>query len=865
MKTLALTTACLTGLLLAGAAQAASDPAAKDPRVEAMDAYFQAPASPQTYRALSGMGDPKVDTVSIERYSRYDWPEADKPLVAALFSDEGQSRRYGAGSCRPEQALATAHARIASLGADHPYVRHWLRVQRAVFSACFSDAADAAQVLPPPLEIADPALAQLQLQDRAYQSASLKFYRGEREAALTAFSAIADSRSPHRAVALYMVVAIKAGTDAHGSEDHTPMVPSSETVAALHRILADPNLQEIHARSAEMLGWLAWNTSDKVARRGQVGEILSALELPSDRLRSDPIAQTRYARALDDEHWMHRNVRGPDWWVGRRRPGPQSGRGAMAEASDYDPLAVWLLIDRPPTHTRPWLSLSPLPKGWNHVRAVVAKRFGAKTRKASSPWSHESLALGVRYDASRWRWIEAETARVRRSPEDQRALAALPLDFYHQVRTALMDATPAQRPSRLKLVIARMRAFPYKSSQAYGSLAHDALQYLIATGDLRGARRFRDALGLEHFDRAGADFQIRPLLVTLAESQDRLATMMKQDGYLPWPEFNALSIDALWSLAGRTDLPAAQRAAFARTAWTRTYALGRSVSPAHDGLMRTLNPEITAGWRTQAGAAANPRAPKLAMDVLAAPAMNILITESTRVLGGGGYGDGASLTGIDHFEHSDQNWWCEWEPERHRDRLDAELSTLAFGGAFYGWFPDRKYSARLRLKLRPLQRSSYLLTHQGPAEQRALSRIDSGPKQLSERVIAWTQDPASAADGADQAEALARAVASTRWGCQRQGGHGVYSHAAFNLLRARFPTSDASKRTKYWFDCSHFSGGCPEKPAPTPVAVKADDSVPAAVGPEQPPVDPAVSAAAAAPAAVTVRPEDPAAEPAPRR
>jgi hypothetical protein len=51
-----------------------------------------------------------------------------------------------------------------------------------------------------------------------------------------------------------------------------------------------------------------------------------------------------------------------------------------------------------------------------------------------------------------------------------------------------------------------------------------------------------------------------------------------------------------------------------------------------------------------------------------------------------------------------------------------------------------------------------------------------------------------------QAEALADAVASTRWGGNRQGSHAAYSLEAFTLLHARFSGTPEAKRTTYWFN-----------------------------------------------------------------
>ena len=108
----------------------------------------------------------------------------------------------------------------------------------------------------------------------------------------------------------------------------------------------------------------------------------------------------------------------------------------------------------------------------------------------------------------------------------------------------------------------------------------------------------------------------------------------------------------------------------------------------------------------------------------------------------------------------------------------------------------------------PLLRGGWLWQTQDEAEQEALSEIASAPRLLAERAIAWRGGGWLARRSPGQDEALALAVRATRYGCQRQGGHGEYSRAAFALLHRRFADSAAARRTPYWFDCSHFSGGC---------------------------------------------------------
>jgi hypothetical protein len=77
----------------------------------------------------------------------------------------------------------------------------------------------------------------------------------------------------------------------------------------------------------------------------------------------------------------------------------------------------------------------------------------------------------------------------------------------------------------------------------------------------------------------------------------------------------------------------------------------------------------------------------------------------------------------------------------------------------------------------------------------ALAGLGTAPNYLSGEVIAWAKarpkDP-------DVAEALARAVASTKYGCgDKQTG--AYSRQAFTILHRQYPATEWARRTKYWY------------------------------------------------------------------
>ena len=152
------------------------------------------------------------------------------------------------------------------------------------------------------------------------------------------------------------------------------------------------------------------------------------------------------------------------------------------------------------------------------------------------------------------------------------------------------------------------------------------------------------------------------------------------------------------------------------------------------------------------------------------------------------------MTGLDHYNHNDNNWWCAFDIPRH----DAALGeALAQNFRLY-YDEGGPTHERVRAMLARALRDSYLFQRVNPAELAKLSKVECAPQVLSERVVAWVRN--SVGSHAEQAEALSDAILSTRWGCNRDGSHAGYSREAFQLLHSRFPDSPEAKRTPYWFN-----------------------------------------------------------------
>jgi hypothetical protein len=798
-ETRRLTTAALIFFMLASQETFAGSLPKSDPVQEMesrMDRYFSVPRSPETFRALSGMGLPAGATAkSDDQVSR--WLSAgaeEKELLHSLFPGIDVSGSYADfGACRLEAPMQQFKARVTQWGAQHPYVAQWVRVEQAVLSVCAPGRnKNAATALPPPLEVAEPAVALWQKQDRTYQQGAMLFYQGDHARALAAFQAIASDRtSPNRPLAAYMVLALRAGSYATSTADSIALSPQDavQAIAAIHAVLADSSLQDIHAMAASLIGWIGANVADGPTRDAQVREAISALMTSTGRFEHGPELLKRYEAALSDIDFLHSNFpNNPDWVLTGDVPASYTASAALADLAKHEPMAAWVDFPTNAYHRRAWVLAATMPES-AVVRAYL-DRMGANGADPRNPWLHESPDASAKTLSG---LVDDELARLKVNIADEQATAALGLDYYNLTRRLLMDTN--DRHENFKVALQRLERFPYKSTATFGRAVDDGLQYLITEGRLAEARQIRDALKLDEPEGDMRFTSSAGALLILAEDEDHLVRVLATESSYPREYVNHFSTAELWRLADRSELDRGQRALFVRAAWSRDYALARTISRQHDQLLRVLMPEITGTWQASAGGDVKPDDISVVQDVLKSPGLNTVIEDFSRMPDGKDYQATATLTGMDHFNHNDNNWWCAWDVARHDAALD---DTLARSFGLDDEKPEVRHQ-RVHDLLTAALPNSYLFRKIDEQELVDLSKVKSAPQFLSERVVAWVSGTGLFGSRAGQAEALADAVLSTRWGCERQGGHLASSRAAFKLLHTLFAETPAAKRTTYWF------------------------------------------------------------------
>lgn len=762
-------------LALGGSPASAEEPADPARQIAAqIDVYLQNPRSAGTYRALANMGDPAFLADDQPYHSSWD-----SPLLTALdmsYTD-----------CRWRYSDEIYRKRRQEFGENHPYVRQWLKVQGAAFSRCHGYDKKVAEPIPPALASNDERVVRLQSDDRAYQQAAALFYENRRTEARARFAAIAARSGQHQAAAKLMVASIDAGSDPSG---YGEAKASAAAIAKAEQLIKDPAAKPMQANAHELVGWIGATADTREARKAQVKVTLEALALPLATIRSDPQAEARYYRSAEDLLSLFTDFDDKSWWLTGAVPSDYYGSQAMAEAAKNNPLAAFALIQRP--------SAEDGSVDWR-LKEAAEQQFGAG-RSDKDAWRVVLLQNGDYYQkpGTSWAEIDGLLARIAAGPSDH-DVALLGFLFDYQVRHSLSGSgyygyDAAEDRQARSAVMTKLAAYPYKRSEHFLRLYSHALNSFISFKDIASARRLRDLIEPQLDDESGYSWLVdSDMLLLLAEDESAMVRVIAERGASRSTLLNRLPVRELARLARDKRIDAKVRQRFARVAWTRDFVLGRKIPDELDSTMRELNPQLAAKWRSRPGT--RPRDRELLLDVLGTPGMNLRI--ESRIEPMYGPADASNPLETDYYEHSLNNWWCApdavEQTGREEDALASSVDKIPRG------------------TLEALLAKSYVWQSLDRQEREALSAIPNGPKFLGEAAIAWGRKADSKKPkGAD--EALALAVRTTRYGCQFNGSHGAYSRAAWDLLHQKFPLSDAARRTRWWFDCKHFTYGCSDSP-----------------------------------------------------
>lgn len=756
-------------LALSLAAPSLADPC---PKPENSTAFFS-DRNVTLYRDANGLGAIPQDFQAIHR----EWADLTKklgePAPESYFS-----------SCHLGYARRIFEERRRAFGDTNPYIRFWLRNQNAVFSAC--DFGGGEQALTEPKNM-PPETAALAGFDFAYQQAALLYYKNDHEAAKAAFARIAaDTDSPHRAVAAYMTAQIDFQATVRDSPDERQALDRAQPIIRqIDALLDDPAMAPAHHAARQLRDAVAyWTAEPKLieAQTDQIGRILSR---PKEEIGGSPELREDYVTALDDLRYFL-TAGEPD--------GPRS-EAARALATRW-PVLDWLQLkgagDTHDTLTG-WLEQSP--DGTASLKAAALKRLAAED---SPLWALAALGLAGKDDAH----LPELLARFDRQQKKLDACAMPPWELHLESDFLLQGVRLRLATGDIPAALAALELHAARSPDPdWHPAAKLAAQWLILRDRPDDARRVLALFPARDGEVAG----LRELLAR-DFGEFRAAIAPVDSGNLATPAVLTLMPTArLIEVARDTDVPKDWRTAAARVAWTRSYLLGgpdqaRTVSP----LLAELDPIAAVQLRKFDKTSDPVRAGNLATVLLGRmPGLHIDFTYYQDEPWSG-RASGESVETLQTVDHSDGNWWCPLDPAYDRQTVAAALFDEPLeqsrGAPQFAALRRRLIAAHPVLKLADAQ------------EQAKLAAAPSAPKLLSENAVEWAKSSTwlTRLLGRDRAlpEALALAVKTTRYGCERAGGHGAYSRAAYEELHKRYPKSDRTVATRYWFDCGHFRRGC---------------------------------------------------------
>jgi hypothetical protein len=318
LKRLAAGVVALTMADAPAIAQSACEPAKL---AAGVDVYAADPFGARSWRVLQGLGDPMIEAAT---YGGDYWANQERwRKLAADIAPEGRYLQNFGYDCRISYGLETLEKRVASLGSQSKYVKQWLRVQDAVLQACSEQGAGEV-ALPAAMDI-HPELAWMQAEDRAYQEASIAFYR-DKAKAIELFRAIGKSDSPHRGAARYNA----ANLLANGKK-------LAEARAEANAILADPALADVHTITKELLGYIANLEDTAEGWTALIGEAIATRDTGGGDRRFATAPSGICPRAL--RHRLRRHPRQARRLVARRqaaRPSDhlQGHRRCLAQPCD---------------------------------------------------------------------------------------------------------------------------------------------------------------------------------------------------------------------------------------------------------------------------------------------------------------------------------------------------------------------------------------------------------------------------------------------------------------------------------------------------------------------------------------------------
>ncbi len=759
---------------------------------KAVDTYASEPYGAAAWRMLNGLGNPEIDSSSVDYVN---WQSTDnwKKRVAELAPDVPGVQDAGY-DCRMVYPLQVLNERALKIGTNSPYLKQWIISQGVVIAAC-SNTENAPTELPPALVDLPSDIAALQADDRAYQTASIAFYK-DKPKAIELFRKIAASSSPHKAYARYNVANLLAN-----NKD----VNAARTEAKA--ILADQNFVSVHDITQELLGFIS-NIEDTPAGWTElIDHTLEVLTKPKAEIMASEKSKIEYGRAIYDINYAGITAKRDDWWVRGELPKDPTISKAVMDEARKSPMANWMMAGQSVNEAYRNASWAMVGDKWSSWAESYIDRAEALVPPTSSlPKAVLEILKANPTDENRkrlWTLAKISGGLAATSCGEAPETAAAGQLLLHAVRLSAIAGKFDEAYAGLDVV-------NFKTATSYTDTVAKLAQYILSTGNVEEGRRLRDRLLTPAFfstipadQREQMKHNFSDFLSWVAEDEPHWKDAILMSGAkLGSPLLNLLPAKKLAELENDTRFSDDQKALLLRAAWTRNYARGKKLDAKLTDEMFASSPEIKSTFDEIGKSTPKPSSEhQWLLTILRNPRFGILVNSPDS------YGDPIETpnpiyTALDAYDHNDKNWWCPLEPGRIISAIRQDYNYAA------GYSPrdeDGKASPYDKLLTEKMAANRETALKQHPiikaldeSEIASLGAMPSAPNTLTNAAISWGK----ASNGEDGApEALALAVEATHYGCNWHGGHKAYSKPAQELLKTKFASTQWFKTTPYWYDC----------------------------------------------------------------
>jgi hypothetical protein len=665
-------------------------------------------------------------------------------------------------------AATTLKARAQEFGEQSSAVASWINAQDIVFSNCNAQAPGEQEQVPP---AADPSLPLVIRQDRDYQIAAAYFYAGRWDEAEKRFVHIsADSASPWRAISGLVAARCEIREATLGTDDPVVRQESYDAAdARLKRIIADPEFSSVKAGAERLQGYVEFR-SQPGARLIELGQSLERAASP-DTFGQDV---DDYAKLLRPGRWNIQEVQ------------PELVKSPMTD---------WMLS------------------------------FGSADRRSDA----EAHRIARWHETGSKAWlIAALTYADKDTPQ----------------LSELLDAAafvPANSSAYLTVAFHRNRLLVAQGGDSDARADLDKILRMLPSGaslstrNLFLAERMRAARNLDEFlefalrqeigdqlESAGTDAGVTVNAPPLPENGESGGASPEFDADAAATLTQAVPTQMLLQAAASPRLPKALRLQITQAAWVRAILLNqdqlaREIAPALSRLASgndTQTAPTTTFFRPFQSAPAAPTAEPSATDsatllkaYLEAPtpaarqfaAVFLILHEPglrpSIYAGLGRESLSSAPTGeLDNFR---DNWWCSFAPPPSPTAGQQYYSR--YNSGFYSIYTNLGGPLAILYPTGNPDPPHFLSADErktAEAEWKSIMQLGSAPDWLAEQTIEWAK-----AHPADPRvpEALSLVVRSTHFGCS-DSDTGKYSKEAFTLLHQRYPKSEWTADTPYWYN-----------------------------------------------------------------